>query len=176
MKSSATAGVILAFSAPALAINSGWRIIEAISVATGESLGKLWSEANGLQYPDPVYGDERFDIMFRKGVDNSKLVEVSDEPAATPMRCARESPSPCSGTAYLDVGGGEWESGHYLVSGGFRYDDTPNYTPDKFLVDNYNNATGETDFKYAGTNSRNEEYAFYGMYSRRTMQTRKKID
>lgn len=174
MKSSATAAALLAFSVPAMAINSGWRVIEAVNVATGESIGELWAEANGLQYPDPVYGDARYDFMFRKGGINSKLVEVSDEPAGAPMRCARESPSPCSGTAYFEVGGGEWEAGHYLVRGGFRYENAPNYKRDQFFVDNYNNDTGKADFKYAGTNKRNEEYAFYGMCFPTMMQNCRK--
>jgi hypothetical protein len=173
MKSSAAVAAILAFSAPALAVNSGWRAIEAVNVETGKSLGYLWSEANGLQYSDPVYGDERFDFMFRKG-SNNKLVEVSDEPAGTEMRCARESPSPCSGTAYFEVGGGEWEAGNYLVRGGFRYEGTPNYKRDEFFVNNYNNATGRAELKYAGSNDRDEPHAFYGMCPRSTMKIRTK--
>jgi hypothetical protein len=165
MLSSATAAAILAFSAPALAANFGWKAIEAVNTATGNSLGYVWSEPNNLQYPDPVYGDARYVFMFRMGVDNNKLVEVSDEPADAEMRCAKESPSPCTGTAYFDVGGGQWEAGNYLVQGGFRYAGTANYTiDDEFLVDNYNNATGKATFEYVGSNDRNEPYAWYGMY------------
>jgi hypothetical protein len=170
MLSSATAAAILAFSAPALAAKSGWRAIEAVNIATGNSLGYIWSKPNGLQYPDPVYGDERFDFMFRKGTDNNKMVEVSDEPADAQMRCAREGPSPCSGTAYFDVGVGEWEAGNYLVQGGFRYAGTPNYTiDDEFLVDNYNNVTGKATFEYVRSNDRDEPYAWYGMYLRNSI-------
>jgi hypothetical protein len=170
MLSSATVAAILALSAPALATNSGWRDIEAINIATGNSLGYIWSEPNGLQYPNSVYGDERFDFMFRKGTDNNKMVEVLDEPADAQMRCAREGPSPCSGTAYFDVGGGEWEAGNYLVQGGFRYSGTPNYTiDDEFLVDNYSNVTGKATFEYVGSNSRNEPYAYYGVYPRNSI-------
>lgn len=172
MKSSASAAALIALSSPAIAVNSRWSYLEAFNIATGKSLGYLWSEANGLEYPDPVYGDERFDFMFRHAGPlsnnewvNQKYVEVSDEPSAAQMRCARESPSPCTGTAFLEVGGGQWEAGHYLVRGGFRYDDTPGYKRDAgFFVDNYNNATGTLDFHYVGTNDRNEDYAFYGMF------------
>jgi hypothetical protein len=171
MKSSTTAAAIFALSSPALAVNSRWSPVEAINIATGKSIGYLWSEANGLQYSNPVYGDERFDFMFindgpksNQQATNLKAVEVSDEPSAAVMRCARESPSPCSGSAYFEVGGGQWEAGHYLVRGGFRYSNAPGYKLDEgFYVDNYNNATGHLDFKYTGTNDRNEEYAFYGM-------------
>jgi hypothetical protein len=170
MLSSATAAAILAFSAPALAANFGWKAIEAVNTATGNSLGYVWSEPNNLQYPDPVYGDARYDFMFRMGVDNNKLVEVSDEPADAEMRCAKESPSPCTGTAYFDVGGGQWEAGNYLVQGGFRYAGTANYTiDDEFLVDNYNNDTGKATFEYVGSNDRNQPYAWYGMYLRNSI-------
>ena len=171
MKSSATAAVFLALSSSAVAVNSRWSPVEAINIATGQSIGYLWSEPNGLKYSNPVYGDERFDFMFinngptsKNEAVNLKAVEVSDEPSAAGMRCARESPSPCSGLAYFEVGGGQWEAGHYLVRGGFRYSNAPGYKRDEgFYVDNYNNATGHLDFKYIGTNDRNEEYAFYGM-------------
>jgi hypothetical protein len=171
MKSSSTAAALFALSSPALAINSRWNPIEAVNIATGKSIGYLWSEANGLQYSNPVYGDARYDFMFINAgpksnhqAVNLKAVEVSDEPSSAEMRCARESPSPCSGTAYFEVGGGQWEAGHYLVRGGFRYSNAPGYKRDEgFYVDNYNNATGNLDFKYVGTNDRNEEYAFYGM-------------
>lgn len=171
MKSSTTAAALLALSSPAVAVNSRWSPVEAVNIATGQSIGYLWSEPNGLEYSNPVYGDERFDFMFindgptsKNEAVNLKAVEVSDEPSAAGMRCARESPSPCSGLAYFEVGGGQWEAGHYLVRGGFRYPDAPGYKRDEgFYVDNYNNATGHLDFKYVGTNDRNEEYAFYGM-------------
>jgi hypothetical protein len=48
MLSSATAAAILAFSAPALAANFGWKAIEAVNTATGNSLGYVWSEPNNL--------------------------------------------------------------------------------------------------------------------------------
>ena len=171
MKSSMTAAALLALASPAVAVNSRWSPLEAVNIATGQSIGYLWSEPNGLKYSNPVYGDERFDFMFINDGPTSKneavslkAVEVSDEPSAAGMRCARESPSPCSGLAYFEVGGGQWKAGHYLVRGGFRYSNAPGYKRDEgFYVDNYNNATGHLDFKYVGTNDRNEEYAFYGM-------------
>jgi hypothetical protein len=171
MKSSTTAAAIFTLSSPALAVNSRWSPVEAINIATGKSIGYLWSEPNGLQYSNPVYGDERFDFMFindhpiiHPRAINLKAVEVSDEPSAAMMRCARGDPSSCGGAAYFEVGGGQWEAGHYLVRGGFRYPNAPGYKRDEgFYVDNYNNATGNLDFKYTGTNDRNEEYAFYGM-------------
>lgn len=166
-----TAAALLALASPAVAVNSRWSPLEAVNIATGQSIGYLWSEPNGLKYSNPVYGDERFDFMFINDGPTSKneavslkAVEVSDEPSAAGMRCARESPSPCSGLAYFEVGGGQWEAGHYLVRGGFRYPNAPGYKRDEgFYVDNYNNATGHLDFKYVGTNDRNEEYEFYGM-------------
>ncbi|KAM0711142.1 hypothetical protein Q7P35_001881 [Cladosporium inversicolor] len=169
MKSSATAAAIIALSSSAVAVNSRWSPLEAVNIATGQSIGYLWSEANGLHYSNPVYGDARHDFMFindgptsKNEALNLKAVEASDEPSAALMRCARENPSPCSGAAYFEVGGGQWESGHYLVRGGFRYPGTPGYKRDEgFHVDNYNNATGTLDFKYAGTNDRNEGYVFY---------------
>ena len=184
MKSSTTAAALFALSSPAFAINSRWSPVEAVNIATGKSIGYLWSEANGLQYSNPVYGDARYDFMFINAgpksnhqAVNLKAVEVSDEPSAAEMRCARESPSPCSGTAYFEVGGGQWEAGHYLVRGGFRYSNAPGYKRDEgFFVDNYNNATGNLDFKYVGTNDRNQEYAFYGMSHNPERSTACRID
>lgn len=184
MKSSTTAAALVALSSPALAVNSRWSPVEAVNIATGQSIGYLWSEPNGLEYPNPVYGDERFDFMFihpgpksNNEFVNMKAVEVSDEPSAAVMRCARESPSPCYGSAFFEVGGGQWEAGHYLVRGGFRYPDTAGYKRDEgFYVDNYNNATGHLDFKYVGTNDRNEEYAFYGMFPISGQSTACRID
>lgn len=168
MKASTITLAILAIAAPALAAQGDDRYIpiEAFNFATGKSLGYLWSEPIEPQYPDPVYGDESFDLMFAKMHQNMKKVQVYDEPEGSTavMACARESPSPCWGSGYFDVGGGEWEAGHYLVRAGFRYSDTPGYSPDSgFKVDNYNNATGATDFTYIGPNA---PYAFYGGFPR----------
>lgn len=166
MKASVAAAAIFACVAPALAApgDNRWIAIEAFNAATDESLGYLWSEPIEVQYPDPVYGDESFDLMFAKMSQNMKKVQVIDDPEGSTavMGCARTGPSPCWGSGFFDVGGGEWEAGHYLVRAGFRYADTPGYTPDTgFTVDNYNNATGAVDFKYIGPN---KPYAFYGKF------------
>lgn len=166
MKTSVTAAAIFAFAAPALAApgDNRWLPIEAFNTATDESLGYLWSEPIDVQYPDPVYGDESFDLMFAKMHQNMKRVQVIDDPEGSTaiMGCARTGPSPCWGSGFFDVGGGEWEAGHYLVRAGFRYADTPGYSPDTgFTVDNYDNATGAVDFKYIGPN---KPYSFYGRF------------
>ena len=64
MKSSTTAAAIVALSSPAVAVNSRWSPLEAVNIATGQSIGYLWSEASGLDYSNPVYGDARYDFMF----------------------------------------------------------------------------------------------------------------
>lgn len=164
MKFSTTAFATFAFTALALAApgDNRWLPLEAFNTATGDSLGYLWSEPIQPQYPDPVYGDESFALTFAKMRQNMKKVQVYDEPEGSTavMACARTGPSPCWGSGFFDVGGGEWEAGHYLVRAGFRYEDTPGYTPDSgFKVDNYDNATGAVDFEYVGPNG---PYAFYG--------------
>jgi hypothetical protein len=167
MKSSTTAAAIFAIAAPALAAQGDdrWLPIEAFNTATGESLGYLWSEPIEAQYPNPVYGDESFDLMFATAYQNLKRVQIFDEPEGSTagMSCARTGPSPCWGYGYFDVGGGEWEAGHYMVRAGFRYSNTPGYSPDSgFKVGNYNNDTGAVDFEYVGLK---RPYAFYGRFS-----------
>lgn len=142
--------------------------VEAVNIQTGKSLGTLWTEPIEPTFPDPVYGDEAFDVMFRKGRSNNKNVHLSDieDPMNSifSMNCARVSPSPCWGSGNFDVGGGEWEAGHYLVRADFRYDDTPGYSPDKgWIADGYNNETGIAEVRYIG--GPHQPYAFYGKFS-----------
>lgn len=175
MKSFATAASLVALAAPAIVQAARNVPIEAINIATGDPLGFLWSEPVEPHFPEPAYGDEAFDLMFRKGRSNNKKVRLSDiedfSQARAEMWCARESPSPCWGTGYFEAGGGEWEAGHYLVHADFRYADTPGYNPSKgWIADGYNNETGVAEFRYIGDSSR--DYAFYGMFWRPTVSHR----
>lgn len=165
MKSIATATSIFALTA----IVEGARNlpVHAVNIKTGAELGTIWTEPIEASFPDPVYGDEMFDVMFRKGRSNNKNVFLSDikdpEKSTAQMNCARVSPSPCWGTGFFNVGGGEWEAGHYLVSADFRYNDTPGYNPDQgWIADNYNNDTGIAEVRYIG--GPKEAYAFYGEF------------
>ena len=164
MKTSMTAAAMLAASAaPALAwegVQSKRFQMQAVTVNGNKPLGHIWTESKEPNFPNPVYGDEAFDVMFRKGEVNNKGLDLHDiygaDGSSVWISCARSSPYPCYGYAWLNVGGGEWEAGHYLVDASFRYD---NQGEKGFSIENYDKETGLAEMVYNGPKA---PYAFYG--------------
>lgn len=166
MKTSMTGTAILATlatSAVAKGVTSAHFAIEVINEATESSLGHVWMERREkANFPDPVYGDAAYDVMFINQRANQMIFYLDDlyNPNGSDvwMTCSRGRPGPCTG-AILNVGGGEWESGHYLIDGKFRYDLEPELG---WSFENYNKETGIANLEYSKDD---RDYAFYGEQS-----------
>lgn len=165
MKTSMTGAALvasLATAAVAEGVRSAQFSIEVINKATDASIGHLWMERKEAHFPDPVYGDAAYDLMFIKQRANDMTFYLDDlyNPKGSDawMACSRGRPGPCTG-AILNVGGGEWEAGHYLVDGKFRYEMEPELG---WSINNYSKETGIADFEYSNGD---HEYVFYGRLS-----------
>ncbi|KAM0718234.1 hypothetical protein Q7P37_006566 [Cladosporium fusiforme] len=163
MKTSMTGAAILATLVTSAVAQKAVRSlafsVEVINKVTDSSLGHLSMQEKKPNFPDPVYGDVAYDVLFTKKSSDNELFELRDlynpKGSDAAVYCPRTKFSSECARGVLNVGGGEWEAGNYLVDLKFRYDMEPELG---WALNNYNKETGIADFEYSRDG---HDYAFY---------------